>query len=236
MSWQVRQWLGRKSEKQPAYDLARPVPGAVCRPAGQGAGEVKMLAHMGLHVKDKTPVSTRRSVNGRFAPAAKLLRPLYDALLGEILKCDYVQCDEAKATYEERRQKRELLARPVMKEIKAWMESEGVKYSGESLTGKAVTYAYNRWGNMMHYLEDGRIKIDNNLMENAICPIALGTQEPPVLRQPRRRPPRRNWYSCCRTSGSCSTTTTDYNTIYNNDDSDSGTTIVAVAFSGSVLL
>ena len=27
---------------------------------------------------------------------------------------------------------------------------------------------------MMRYLEDGRIKIDNNLMENAIRPIALG--------------------------------------------------------------
>ena len=83
-------------------------------------------------------------------------------------------CDEAKATYEERRQKREKLARPIMDEIKAWIESEGVKYSGESLIGKAVTYAYNRWDNMMRYLEDGRIKIDNNLMENAIRPIALG--------------------------------------------------------------
>lgn len=83
-------------------------------------------------------------------------------------------CDEEKATYEECRQKREQLARHIMNEIKAWMEYEGVKYSGESLTGKAVTYAYNCWGNMMRYLEDGRIKIDNNLMENAIRPIALG--------------------------------------------------------------
>ena len=97
-------------------------------------------------------------------------------IIGKIQKLYMVErmCDEAKATYEERRQKREQLARPIMNEIKAWMESEGVKYSGESLIGKAVTYAYNRWGNMMRYLEDGRIRIDNNLMENAIRPIALG--------------------------------------------------------------
>ena len=61
--------------------------------------------------------------------------------------------------YEERRQKREQLARHIMNEIKAWMEYEGVKYSGESLTGKAVTYAYNCWGNMMRYLEDGSANI-----------------------------------------------------------------------------
>ena len=97
-------------------------------------------------------------------------------IIGKIQKLYMVErmCDEAKATYEERRQKREKLARPIMNEIRAWIESDGVKYSGESLTGKAVTYAYNRWGNMMRYLEDGRIKIDNNLMENAIRPIALG--------------------------------------------------------------
>ena len=49
--------------------------------------QVKMLGHMGLHVKDNT-------VNGWFAPAASLLTPLYDALLEEILKSDYVQSDE----------------------------------------------------------------------------------------------------------------------------------------------
>lgn len=39
---------------------------------------------------------------------------------------------------------------------------------------KAITYAYTRWENMMRYLQDGRIHIDNNLAENAIRPITLG--------------------------------------------------------------
>ena len=54
------------------------------------------------------------------------------------------------------------------------METKGILYSPESLIGKAVTYTYNRWSNMMRYLEDGRIRLDNNLAENEIRPITLG--------------------------------------------------------------
>lgn len=61
-----------------------------------------------------------------------------------------------------------------MDNLKLWMETEGIKYSPNSLIGKAVTYAYTRWDNMMRYLMDGRIRIDNNLAENAICPITSG--------------------------------------------------------------
>jgi hypothetical protein len=43
------------------------------------------------------------------------------------------------------------------------METEGVKYSESSLIGKAITYTYTRWDNMMRYLEDGRLLLDNNL-------------------------------------------------------------------------
>lgn len=54
------------------------------------------------------------------------------------------------------------------------MEDEAVHYSQSTLIGKAVTYAYTRWDNMMHGLEDGRLKLDNNLAENGIRPITLG--------------------------------------------------------------
>ena len=83
-------------------------------------------------------------------------------------------CDDAGMSFDERRQKRLELARPVMEAMKVWMETEGVKYSESSQTGKAITYAYTRWDNMMHYLEDGRLLLDNNLAENEIRPITLG--------------------------------------------------------------
>lgn len=41
-----------------------------------------------------------------------------------------------------------------MEEMKKWMETEGLRYSESLLTGKAVTYAYTRWDNMMRILDD----------------------------------------------------------------------------------
>lgn len=35
-------------------------------------------------------------------------------------------------------------------------------------------YAFNRWKYVNRYLEDGNVEIDNNLVENAIRPVALG--------------------------------------------------------------
>lgn len=83
-------------------------------------------------------------------------------------------CDEAGLSPEERKAKRNELARPIMEAMKVWMETEGIKYSESSQIGKAITYAYTRWGNMMHYLDDGRLLLDNNLAENEIRPITLG--------------------------------------------------------------
>ena len=37
-----------------------------------------------------------------------------------------------------------------------------------------MAYAYARWDALSAYLYDGKLQIDNNLIENAIRPIALG--------------------------------------------------------------
>ena len=37
-----------------------------------------------------------------------------------------------------------------------------------------VSYCINRWGKLMNYLKDGFLEIDNNWVENAIRPLALG--------------------------------------------------------------
>ena len=83
------------------------------------------------------------------------------------------QCDEAGLSYDERRQKRQELARPIMEAMKVWMETEGIKYSPGSLTGKAISYAYTKWDNIIRCLDDGRLYWDNNLAENVQRPITL---------------------------------------------------------------
>ena len=66
-------------------------------------------------------------------------------------------------SFDERKLKRQELSKPIMEAMKLWMETEGVKYSESSLIGKAITYAYTRWDNMMRYLDDGRLLLYNNL-------------------------------------------------------------------------
>ena len=83
-------------------------------------------------------------------------------------------CDDAGMSFDERKAKRQELSKPIMDAMKVWMETEGVKYSESSQIGKAITYAYTRWDNMMRYLEDGRLLLDNNLAENEIRPVTLG--------------------------------------------------------------
>jgi transposase len=42
------------------------------------------------------------------------------------------------------------------------------------LLGQAIDYALGQWPTLEVYLENGRIEIDNNLVENAIRPTAIG--------------------------------------------------------------
>jgi len=44
----------------------------------------------------------------------------------------------------------------------------------KSLFGKTINYALKQWDRLVVYLEDGRLRPDNNLAENAIRPFAVG--------------------------------------------------------------
>ena len=115
-------------------------------------------------------------IRRHFEQALDENREMAEYGLSQIQKVYQIErgCHDAGLSYEERKNKRQELARPILEAMKAWMEAEGVKYSPRSQAGKAITYAYTRWDNMMRCLEDGRLLWDNNLAENVIRPITLG--------------------------------------------------------------
>jgi len=43
-----------------------------------------------------------------------------------------------------------------------------------SALGKAMNYAHKQWPKLTTYTEDGRLRMDNNLTENAIRPFVIG--------------------------------------------------------------
>ena len=48
------------------------------------------------------------------------------------------------------------------------------RFPPKSLLGAAIDYALGQWSTLQVYLGNGRVEIDNNLVENAIRPTALG--------------------------------------------------------------
>ena len=84
------------------------------------------------------------------------------------------QLREAKADPEQIYQIRQTTSKPLFVALKKQLVSTAAEVLPQSLSGKACHYALGQWNKLAHYLEDGRIQIDNNLIENAIRPSAIG--------------------------------------------------------------
>lgn len=66
------------------------------------------------------------------------------------------------------------IAEPVLNEIENWMKSNLHHILQSSPIGHAICYALPRWEKLRRYIETASLQIDNNLIENAIRPIAIG--------------------------------------------------------------
>jgi transposase len=67
-------------------------------------------------------------------------------------------------------------SRPIVQRIqRAVVRLKGSgRYLPQSLLGQAMDYTLSQWPTLEVYLQDGRIELDNNLVENAIRPTAVG--------------------------------------------------------------
>ena len=74
----------------------------------------------------------------------------------------------------DRRNYRQEHAAPVMTKIKEILDKEVLRQLPKSNLGEAIHYTLNRWNELSLYLEHGQLEIDNNLVENAIRPTAIG--------------------------------------------------------------
>jgi transposase len=75
---------------------------------------------------------------------------------------------------EERRHVRYTSARPLIEMMKPWLEMELGRVPPAGPLAEAIRYALARWPALTRFLDDGRIELDNNSVERAIRPIALG--------------------------------------------------------------
>ena len=73
-----------------------------------------------------------------------------------------------------RRHARQAEAAPLLNDLRSWLETTLTKVPGRSDVAGAIRYALSRWTALTRYVDDGTIAIDNNPVERAIRPVALG--------------------------------------------------------------
>lgn len=84
------------------------------------------------------------------------------------------RADEQHLSFEERAELRTRLSYPLMVAFEKWMVNEYTKVLPKGRIGRAIKYTYEIYHRLTRYHLDGRYKIDNNLAENSIRPLALG--------------------------------------------------------------
>lgn len=69
---------------------------------------------------------------------------------------------------------REEKSYPLLRDFERWLEENRHAVLPSSLIGKAIGYTYSIYPRLARYVVDGRYRIDNNLAENAVRPLAIG--------------------------------------------------------------
>jgi transposase len=69
---------------------------------------------------------------------------------------------------------RQARARPLLDELRKWMEKALRSLSSKSETAAAIRYALSRWRALTRYTDDGLLEVDNSAAERALRAVALG--------------------------------------------------------------
>jgi transposase len=75
---------------------------------------------------------------------------------------------------EELCQLRQKESKPILDAFEKWLDATKLITPPKGLLGKAIQYTLNNWDKLNVYIEDGRLKPDNNDAENAIRPFVIG--------------------------------------------------------------
>jgi transposase len=81
---------------------------------------------------------------------------------------------EENLNFAQRYELRQQQAIPILNTLVQWMKEQYASVPDKSLIGRALFYSLQRWEKLCLYTTDGKLQIDNNLVENSIRPVAIG--------------------------------------------------------------
>jgi len=100
--------------------------------------------------------------------------PVAEEALRRIAQLYAIEQDAASLSPAGRLAVRQERAVPALDELHAWLLATQRTVAAGSATGKAVEHALKRWDALVRYASSGILPSDNNPVENAIRPIAIG--------------------------------------------------------------
>ena len=83
-------------------------------------------------------------------------------------------CVENNYTAAEIKEYRQDHAAPLLTTLHQTLQTQLLNSLPKSPLGMALQYTLSRWDKLKVYLRDGNLRIDNNLIENSIRPVAIG--------------------------------------------------------------
>lgn len=99
--------------------------------------------------------------------------PIAGEALRRIAALYAIEADIRGSSAEQRRAARDLRSRPLVDELKTWLEAQLAVVSGKSPLAEAIRYGLTRWKSFTLFLDDGRVEMDNNIVERTIRPVAM---------------------------------------------------------------
>jgi transposase len=108
----------------------------------------------------------------KLQPKGKTGRP--DQALAMINKLYLIERQARDLDPMQRHQLRQDQAVPIVHRLEAWLTKTLPRVAPKTKLGQALHYLHGQWPALVRYLDDGRYPIDNNAIENAIRPFAIG--------------------------------------------------------------
>ena len=131
----------------------------------EGIVHVGCLAHVRRKFMDVLKASSKKSAGGTAQTVLDLIRELYHL---------EKQARDKDFSIEQILEMRQEQIKPILDKTRALLVERKPTTPPKSLLGAAINYALGQWSRILVYLEDGRLRPDNNLAENAIRPFAVG--------------------------------------------------------------
>lgn len=128
-----------------------------------GVTHVGCWAHVRRKFMETIKAAGGRHGNGKADEALVVIRRLYQ-----------IEKEARELPAEEIFLLRQEKSKPMLDEFEKWLMENARITPPKSLLGKAFAYTVSQWPRLMQYLQDGRIRMDNNLAENAIRPFVVG--------------------------------------------------------------